>query len=325
MNLYSSNSEIRRVFEFRGKFYVFFEIQNEKSIIFAPHNNHEQNHAMSIKSIHRIHLAETDSTNTYAKQLAAEGAAEGTVIIAGQQTGGRGRMGRSFHSPGGVGIYFSILLRPDCGPEELMHLTCATAVAMCEAVEAAAGFRPGIKWTNDLVFEKHKLGGILTELGFSAKGRIDYAIVGIGINCCQQEADFPEEIRGIAASLSMVTGGEIDRAKVAAAMMDALHRMDQILLTEKAAILDRYRRSCITIGQEISLVRSEEVRYGKALDVDEQGTPDLAQLKNEWGLKPSFTISRSKTDLMMQMYPSRITPHSRSSAPVLLSRKLRLL
>ncbi len=221
----------------------------------------------------RFHwLEETGSTNDDLKKLARQGAPHGTVLIADRQSGGHGRMGRSFHSPGGVGIYFSILLRPQCSPGELMHLTCATAVAMCEAVEAAAGFRPGIKWTNDLVYRKRKLGGILTELGLSAKGTVDYAIIGIGINCCQEEEDFAEDIRGIAASLSMVTGEEIDRAKVAAAMMDALYRMDQQLLTGKDAILDAYRRDCITIGQEVSLLRvGEEVRHGRAVDMDDEG------------------------------------------------------
>jgi len=217
-------------------------------------------------------LEETDSTNDQLKKLARQGAPHGTVLIADHQTGGHGRMGRSFHSPVGVGIYFSILLRPQCKPGELMHLTCATAVAMCEAVEAAAGFRPGIKWTNDLVQSKRKLGGILTELGLSSRGTADYAIIGIGINCRQQEADFPEEIRGIAGSLSMVTGKEIDRATVAAAMMDALYRMDKRLLTEKAAILDAYRKDCITIGQEVSLLRvGEEVRHGRAVGMDDEG------------------------------------------------------
>ena len=221
----------------------------------------------------RFHwLEETGSTNDDLKKLAREGAPHGTVLIADRQSGGHGRMGRSFHSPGGVGIYFSILLRPQCAPGELMHLTCAAAVAMCEAVEKAAGFRPGIKWTNDLVCGKHKLGGILTELGFTARGTVDYAIIGIGINCCHREADFPEEIRSIAASLSMVTGKEIDRARVAAAMMEALYRMDSNLLSEKKSILDAYRRSCITIGREVSLLRvGEPVRHGKAVDMDDEG------------------------------------------------------
>ena len=215
---------------------------------------------------------ETGSTNDDLKALARKGAPHGTVLIADRQNGGHGRMGRSFHSPGGVGIYFSILLQPNCAPGELMHLTCATAVAMCEAIEQAVGFRPGIKWTNDLVCGKRKLGGILTELGLSPKGGVDYAIIGIGINCCQRPEDFPEEIRNIAASLSMVTEQEIDRAKVAAAMMDVLYRMDQNLLTGKTAMLDAYRRDCITIGQDISLLRvGEEVRHGKAIGMDDDG------------------------------------------------------
>ena len=221
----------------------------------------------------RFHwVDQTGSTNDDLKVLARQGAPHGTVLIADRQSGGHGRMGRAFHSPGGVGIYFSILLRPDCQPGQLMHLTCATAVAMCDAVEQAASFRPGIKWTNDLVCGKHKLGGILTELGLSAKGGVDYAIIGIGINCCQREADFPQEIRDIAASLSMVTGRDIDRAAVAAAMMDTLAAMDRNLLRSKAEILDRYRKDCITIGQEISLLRvGEAVRHGKAIDMDDDG------------------------------------------------------
>ena len=211
------------------------------------------------------------STNDHLRALARAGAPEGTVLVADCQTGGRGRRGRSFHSPEGAGIYMSILLRPNCLPAELLHLTCAAGTAMCDAVEAAAGFRPGIKWTNDLVFGKRKLGGILTELGFTPQGGVDYAIIGIGINCCQTEQDFPEEIRAIAGSLAMAAGREIERAKVAAAMMDALHIMANRLLTEKTQILNRYRRDCITVNQEVVLVRGEEKRYGFALDIDEEG------------------------------------------------------
>lgn len=217
------------------------------------------------------YFEELDSTNTRIKAMAKEGAPHGTVLIADHQTGGHGRMGRSFHSPGGVGIYMSILLRPDCSPVELLHLTCATAVAMCDAVEQSAGFRPGIKWTNDLVSGKRKLGGILTELGLTPKGMVDYAIIGIGINCCQQIEDFAPDIRQIAGSLSMVTGKTIDRCKVAAAMMDALHQMSENLLTGRDSILEAYRAGCITLGQDISLVRGDEVRHGHAVDVDQAG------------------------------------------------------
>ena len=220
---------------------------------------------------HFQYFEELPSTNDLLKTLARQGAPHGTVLIADRQTGGHGRLGRSFHSPGGVGVYFSILLRPGCAPAELMHLTCAAAVAMCDALEAACGLLPGIKWTNDLVSGKRKLGGILTELGLSPRGTVDYAIIGIGINCCQQEADFPPEIRDMAASAAMVTGREIDRTSVAAAMMEALFRMDEGLLSGKKDILDRYRKNCITLGKEISLVRGDEVRYGTAVDIDEEG------------------------------------------------------
>ena len=212
------------------------------------------------------------STNDLLKTLARQGAPHGTAILAGHQTGGHGRLGRSFHSPEGMGVYLSFLIRPDCAPTALMHLTCATAVAMCEAVEAACGLRPGIKWTNDLVYGRRKLGGILTELGLSSQGTADYAIIGIGINCCQQEADFPEDIRNIAASLSMVTGKEIDRSRIAAALTDAFYAMDQELLTQVDAMLEQYRSRCITLGQEISLVRADvQPRHGRALSVDETG------------------------------------------------------
>ena len=212
-----------------------------------------------------------DSTNTRARELARQGAPHGTVLIADHQTGGRGRRGRSFHSPAGSGIYMSVILRPHCAPQQIMHLTCAAAVAMCDAVESAVGFRPGIKWTNDLVCGKRKIAGVLTELGFDNRGNVDFAVIGIGINCCQQEADFPEDIRSIAGSLTSISGQSIDRAVVAAAMMDALYRMDTELLTGKAHILNRYRKDCITLGKEISLVRGEEIRHGTALDIDDAG------------------------------------------------------
>ncbi len=212
-----------------------------------------------------------DSTNTRLKVLARGGAPHGTVLIADSQTGGRGRLGRSFHSPGGCGIYMSVLLRPGCTPDRLMHLTCAAAVAMCGAVEKAVGIRPGIKWTNDLVYGKRKLAGILTELGLAPNGTVDYAIIGIGLNCCQQEADFPQDIRSTAGSLASVTGREISRAQVAAAMLEALAEMDRTLLTGAEAALRRYRADCITLGQQISLVRGGDIRHGKALDIDDAG------------------------------------------------------
>ena len=218
-----------------------------------------------------IWLAETDSTNSVLKRLAPTGIPAGTAVCAGHQTGGRGRMGRSFLSPPDMGIYLSMLLRPKCSAGDLMHLTCAAAVSVCDAVEKTAGFRPGIKWTNDLVYGKRKLCGILTELGLQPDGSVDYAIVGVGINCRQKLTDFPPELRDKAGSLEMVTGKEVSRPRLAAEMLTALYRMQDGLLGDKEAILEQYRADCVTLGKEVSLVRGSSVRYGKALDVSDTG------------------------------------------------------
>lgn len=218
----------------------------------------------------RIQFFETiTSTNDVLKQLANQGAPEGTVLVADCQTGGRGRLGRTFLSPSQVGIYLSVLLRPNCKPSELMHLTCASATATCTAIQEAAGFRPGIKWTNDIVYENRKLSGTLTELSIQPDGSTAYAIIGTGINCNQM--DFPPEIRDIAGSLKMATGRQINRALVAAKLIDALYDTNRRLLTGKSEIIASYRRDCVTLGRKISVIQKDRVRHGTALDVDEAG------------------------------------------------------
>ena len=212
------------------------------------------------------------STNDQAKLLAHQGASHGTVLIAGRQTLGRGRLGRSFESPAGAGVYMSVILRPNCKPEELMHLTCATAVAMCDAIEDAAGFRPGIKWTNDIVWNSKKLGGILTELSVDpATGLIDFAVVGIGINCCQQAQDFSPQLQNMAASLSMVANKPIAPQTLAAAMIRSLSAVDKMLLTQKDTLMHRYCDDCITVDKDVVLVRGDEKRYGHATGIAPDG------------------------------------------------------
>ena len=200
--------------------------------------------------------------------MAAAGAPHGSVLIADSQTGGRGRMGRSFHSPAGSGIYLSVILRPACPATELMHLTCATAVAAAEGVEKATGLHCGIKWTNDLVVDGKKLGGILTELSVNSTGTVDFAVIGIGINCTQMPEDFPADIRTIATSLQLCTEKTVDRAQIIAQLLVALENMCAQLHNPD---LSCYRKKCITIGKEISLVRGDEIRHGTALDVDDTG------------------------------------------------------
>lgn len=236
----------------------------EKILSFLPHNHPWKNDILWFDCI--------DSTNSYAKELAQKGAPHGTVLIADRQTGGRGRMGRRFESPAGAGVYMSVILRPACKPEELMHLTCAAAVAACNAVEDAFGFRPGIKWTNDLVFERKKLGGILTELSIDPLNRtVQYAVVGIGINCCQQPEDFPPELRDIATSASMICKKDVDRNMLSAALIDAFSQISDSLLSEKKAIIQTYARDCITLGQTVQVIHGEDRRPGMAVELDEDG------------------------------------------------------
>ena len=215
----------------------------------------------------RIHYFDTiDSTNTYAKQLAANGAPEGTIVIADRQTGGRGRLGRSFSSPAGMGIYLSVILRPQCAPHQIMHLTCAAGVA---ATNAIGRDDVGIKWTNDLVIDKRKLGGILTELSVDPATQIvNWVIVGIGINCCQSPGQFPPEIRNMACSLGMERQ---DVPQLIAALIRALHGMRQELLTNKESWMEIFTQRCVTIGSEISILRGDDVRHAKAINVDRDG------------------------------------------------------
>lgn len=210
-----------------------------------------------------------DSTNTRAKELAKNGAAHGTVLVAGMQTGGRGRMGRSFLSPTG-GVYLSVILRPECSPDKLMHLTCAAAVAGCKAVEQACGVCPDIKWTNDLVCGKKKLGGILTELGLDSAGNVDHAIIGIGINC-EKPKDFPAELQATVTSVQEVSGTDCTADKLTARLVEALYEMDKLFFSAKREIMDYYRRRCITLGKEIKVIQGDSVSYGRAVDLDEDG------------------------------------------------------
>ncbi len=224
-----------------------------------------------------------DSTNTQAKALARQGAPHGTVLVAGEQTGGRGRMGRSFDSQAGMGVYLSVILRPGCTAGDLMHLTCAAGVAACQAVEKAASLSPRLKWINDLVLNRRKLGGILAELSVNpTTSAVDYAIVGIGINCRQRPEDFPLELEGIATSL-LTEGRDTFPEALAAALVEALWQMDAHLLEGKPQIMDEYRSRCITLGQEVQLHREEAITQGVAVDMDNDGAllvrlPDGSQV-----------------------------------------------
>ena len=199
---------------------------------------------------------EIDSTNNEAKRLAREGAAEGTVVVAECQTGGKGRLERQF---------FSL-------PQEAPKCTLMAAVAVARAM-AEFGLEPGIKWPNDLLYENKKLVGILTEMSAEMDG-INYIVIGTGINVNIDQSEFPEDIRDVATSLCMMKGEPLPRVKFFQAVLRAMDDLyAQVQAQGFAPVLQEWRKYSITLGQEVKVigVRDGEVYFGKAVDIDEDG------------------------------------------------------
>ena len=197
-------------------------------------------------------LKTTDSTNRRVQELAQCGAPDGLTVVANEQTAGRGRLGRSFHSPKDTGIYFSVLLRPTCKPTEIVQITTWTAVAIARAVARAAGERPDIKWVNDLMMGGRKICGILTEMSVESEtGTIQYVVVGIGVNVNQKIDDFPEELREIAGSIAMAVGHPVSRSYLAACMIEEMDHLKSAWPDKRADYLEAYRSMCISTGREV--------------------------------------------------------------------------
>ncbi|MFA5368219.1 MAG: biotin--[acetyl-CoA-carboxylase] ligase [Dehalococcoidia bacterium] len=159
-----------------------------------------------------VYESETPSTQAIAKALASQGAAEGTIVVAETQSGGRGRVGRPWSSPRG-GIYFSIILRPDINPGEALRLPLVAGIAVAQAIKRETNLGPRLKWPNDILIDTKKVGGILTELS-AEPDRLDWVIIGIGLNVNTPHESFTEEVEETATSLMEAGGKEIPRVKL---------------------------------------------------------------------------------------------------------------
>ena len=212
-------------------------------------------------------FSSVDSTNLVCKRMAAEGAPDGTVVIADTQTAGRGRLGRSFQSAQGLGLYLSVLWRPRTAPEEWMALPALGAVAAVRAVAQVCGLAVQIKWPNDIVYDGRKLGGILTE-SVLLPGQAA-VVLGIGINISHRAEDFAGEVRDLAASLEMTAGYRVNRAAVAAALIQELDILRREALEQPALWLESYREKCLTVGRDVQVIAGGAVRPARALAVDE--------------------------------------------------------
>lgn len=215
-----------------------------------------------------------DSTNNIAKRLAAEGCPAGRAIVANGQTAGRGRLGRSFYSPRGSGLYISIVLRP-CGEVAKPELiTTAAAVAVCRAIESLTGRQPAIKWVNDVLVDGKKVCGILTEGGTSQSGPLSWAVLGIGINLAEPQGGFPPDIAAVAGAIYPAgQDGCLPPADLPERMAAAvLNHFAQLYISPSAdpsTIIQLYKSLCTTPGRRVAVIKGQNRRQAVALRLDD--------------------------------------------------------
>lgn len=220
-----------------------------------------------------IYIYDTiDSTNTKARQLALDGAPDGTIVIACQQTGGRGRLGRNFFSPR-EGIYMSLIIKPTFDLSKSILITSAAAVAVTEAIETVCGVQAGIKWVNDVYVSGKKVCGILSEgLPNIETGRIDTVIIGIGLNTSLK--GFPQELLKTAGAIE----GDYSRSALAAAI--AGRTVELASTVENREFIETYKKKSLVLGKTITVYKGvyrsnpqQEIsgRTARVIDIDENG------------------------------------------------------
>lgn len=217
-----------------------------------------------------IFLETVDSTNNYLKRAAEDGAVNGTLAVAEEQTGGKGRRGRSWETPKGTNIAMTILLRPEIRPEHASRLTLLMAMAVVRGIQKETGLQAGIKWPNDVVVDGRKVCGILTEMNTEVD-YINYVVIGTGINVNQTE--FPEEIREIAGSLKLSAGHPVARAGLIASIMEELEDLYEVFLKTEdlSALKDEYNRNCVTCGHEIRVLEPGHEYTGMTDGINDLG------------------------------------------------------
>ncbi len=235
------------------------------------------------------------STNSVLKGMAEQGAPEGKILVAEEQTAGKGRMNRAFYSPAGTGIYLSILLRPKFSPEESLYITTAAAVAVAQAIESVSDRAAQIKWVNDVYLDGKKVCGILTEASFDMETkRLAYAVVGIGVNILEPQDGFPEELRPIITSVwNDKNYRPALRPRLAA---EIIRRFWDFYadLTNKPFLREYQRRSFLN-DKVVFVINGIIRRPARALEIDDEfrlhvryddGTEDFLQ-SGEVSVKPT--------------------------------------
>ena len=221
-------------------------------------------------------LEETGSTNVEAAKLAQQGMDHGTVVIADRQTCGKGRRGRSWHTPGNTSIAMSFLLKPQLEAEYASMLTLVQAMAVAEAVEEVTALKSQIKWPNDILINEKKVCGILTEMNLSGN-EISSIIIGTGINVNQ--GSFPEEIREIATSLKNESGKAQCREKLIGALCEKFEQYYEQFLTTKdlSCIIEEYNARLVSVGRSVRVLDPKGEYTGEAIGINAQGELQVRQ------------------------------------------------
>lgn len=266
----------KHIEELRKEGFVFEAVKKKGyKIVQAPENITADKISFGLKTEfmgRSIHYEEkVDSTQKIAHRLATDGAVEGTVVVAEEQTLGRGRLDRRWHSPKYTGIWMSIILKPNLPMHKAPQLTLVTAVAVVQAIEDITGLQPQIKWPNDILINGKKVTGILTELQADAD-RINAIIIGIGINVNQKLEDFPDELLEIATSLSVESGQVISRAGLMQAVFARLEKLYLTYLKDGFYPIKLLWESyALSIGKNIIARTVTGDIAGKALGITDDG------------------------------------------------------
>ncbi len=261
-------------------------------ILSATEISHKLKTTFMGKVIHSFNSVK--STNDIAHQLAEKGAVEGTIVTAEKQTLGKGRLGRSWHSPDRMGIYVSIILRPKFSPDKAPGISIMSALAVAETLNEYVPKRVQIKWPNDILINSRKVSGVLTELS-AEKNKINYVIVGIGINVKQAESDFPHNLKATATSVQRESKKEISRVELLKQSLVNFekeylcYKKDQLLKS-----LPRIRNLSSMLNQKVSLQWNGAAVTGTAVDIDQSGSLIIESSENR------MTISSGEVTVVKQ-------------------------
>jgi BirA family biotin operon repressor/biotin-[acetyl-CoA-carboxylase] ligase len=218
------------------------------------------------------HFRSVSSTNQVAQDLGRRGYPEGTLVVAEEQTAGRGRWQRSWWSPPETGIWLSLVLRPQLAPYRVSQITLVAGVSCVRAIDACLGLRPGIKWPNDIVYDGRKLCGILVEMEAAAE-QVHFLVIGIGINVNQELEEFPEEIRDSAISLGMIAGRRVERLLLVQRFLEAFEEdYDHYCRDGFAAARQAWLSCQVTLGKAVRVQAGREEFTGEACGLDDDGS-----------------------------------------------------